>query len=116
MSEHSILIAYATRGGTTVDYAKTIASVLKDEFNMPVELVNLKKDRNPNLMPYRNVIIGVGIRMFKMHKEGAAFLEKTDFGDRTVVIFLSSLMPRDEAIKKYVDVLTQKNKVETTCR
>ena len=109
MSENRTLIAYATQGGTTEDYAKAIGSVFTDEFKMQVDLVNLKKDRNPNLTPYRNVIVGTGIKKFKMHKEGAEFLEKTDFGDRKVVIFLSSLMPRDEAIKKYVDVLMQKN-------
>ena len=109
MSENRTLIAYATEGGTTEDYAKAIGSVLADEFKLQVELVNLKKDHNPNLTPYRNIIVGTGIKKFKMHKEGAEFLEKTDFRDRKVVIFLSSLMPRDEAIKKYVDVLMQKN-------
>jgi menaquinone-dependent protoporphyrinogen IX oxidase len=109
MSENKTLIAYATRGGTTEDYAKAIGSVLAAEFKMQTELVNLKKNHNPNLTPFRNVIVGAGIKIFKMHKEGAEFLEKTDFGDRKVVIFLSSLMPRDEAIKKYVDVIVQKN-------
>jgi menaquinone-dependent protoporphyrinogen IX oxidase len=109
MSENKTLIAYATRGGTTEDYAKAIGSVLTDEFKMQADLVNLKKDHNPSLMSYRNVIVGAGIKIFKMHKEGAGFLEKTDFGDRKVVIFLSSLVPRDEAIKKYVDVIIQKN-------
>ncbi len=109
MSENRTLIAYATEGGTSEDYAKTIGSVLRDEFKMPVDLVNLKKDQNPNLTPYRNVIVGTGIKKFKMHKEGAEFLEKTDFGDRKVIVFLSSLMPKDEAIKKYIDVIVQKN-------
>ena len=109
MSENRTLIAYATEGGTSEDYAKAISSVLTDEFKIQVDLVNLMNDTNPNLMPYRNVIVGAGIKKFKMHKEGAEFLEKTDFGDRKVVIFLSSLMPRDEAIKKYVDVIIQKN-------
>jgi hypothetical protein len=94
MSENRTLIAYATQGGTTEDYAKAIGSVLTDEFKLQVELVNLKKDHNPNLAPYRNVIVGAGIKKFKMHKEGAEFLEKTDFEDRKVVIFLSSLMPK----------------------
>ena len=102
-------MAYATQGGTTEDYAKAIGSVFTDEFKMQVELVNLKNVHNPNLAPYRNIIVGAGIKKFKMHKEGAEFLEKTDFGDRRVVIFLSSLMPRDEAIKKYVDVIIQRN-------
>ena len=109
MSENKTLIAYATRGGTTEDYAKAIGSVLTNEFKMQADIVNLKKDHNPNLTPYRNVVVGAGIRIFKMHKEGAKFLEKTDFGDRKVAIFLSSLVPRDEAIKKYVDVILQKN-------
>jgi menaquinone-dependent protoporphyrinogen IX oxidase len=109
MSENRTLIAYATQGGTTEDYAKAIGFVLTDEFKMQVDLVNLKKDRNPNLTPYRNVIVGTGIKKFKMHKEGAEFLEKTDFRDRKVVIFISSLMPKDEIIKRYVDALMQKN-------
>jgi menaquinone-dependent protoporphyrinogen IX oxidase len=109
MSENITLIAYATHGGTTEDYAKVMASVLTDEFKMQVELVNLRTDHNPNLTPYRNVIVGTGIQKFRMYGEVAEFLEMTDFGDRKVVIFLSSLMPRDEVIKKYIDVIIQKN-------
>jgi menaquinone-dependent protoporphyrinogen IX oxidase len=109
MSENKTLIAYATRGGTTEEYAKAISSVLTDEFNMQADLVNLKKSRNPDLTQYKNIIVGAGIKMFKMHKEGAEFLEKKNFGEKNVGIFLSSLVPRDEAIKKYVDVILQKN-------
>jgi menaquinone-dependent protoporphyrinogen IX oxidase len=109
MSENKTLIAYATRGGTTEEYAKAISSVLTDEFNMQADLVNLKKSRNPDLTQYKNIIVGAGIKMFKMHKEGAEFLEKKNFEEKNVGIFLSSLVPRDEAIKKYVDVILQKN-------
>jgi menaquinone-dependent protoporphyrinogen IX oxidase len=109
MSENTTLIAYATRGGTTEEYAKAISSVLTDEFHMQADLVNLKKVRNPDLTPYRNIIIGAGIKIFRMHKEGAQFLEKTNFGEKNVGIFLSSLVPRNEAITKYVDPILQKN-------
>ena len=109
MSENRTLIAYATHGGTTEDYAKAIVSVFTDEFKMQVELVNLRMNHNPNLTSYRNVIVGTGIQKFRMYGEVAEFLEMTNFGDRKVVIFLSSLMPRDEVIKKYVDVIIQKN-------
>ena len=109
MSENKTLIAYATRGGTTEEYAKAIGSVFTDEFKMQADLVNLKRDHNPNLTQYQNIIVGAGIKMFKMHKEGAEFLEKKNFGEKNVGIFLSSLVPRDEAIKKYVDVILQKN-------
>jgi len=109
MGENKTLIAYATRGGTTEDYAKAIGSVLTNEFKMQVDIVNLNKDHNPKLTPYRNVVVGAGIRTFKIHKEGAEFLEKTDFGYRKVAIFLSALEPRDRAIKRYVNVILQKN-------
>jgi menaquinone-dependent protoporphyrinogen IX oxidase len=109
MSENNALIAYATHGGTTEDYAKVIASVLTDEFKMQVELVNLRTDHNPNLTSYRNIIVGMGIKKFRIYEEGIEFLEKTNFGDRKVVIFVSSLMPRDHVIEKYIDVIIQKN-------
>jgi menaquinone-dependent protoporphyrinogen IX oxidase len=109
MSENRTLIAYATHGGTTEKYAKAVASVLVDEFKMQVEVVNLRTDPNPDLTPYRHVIVGAGIQKFRVYEEGAAFLKQTKFGDRTVVIFVSALMPRDHVIEKYIDVIIQKN-------
>jgi menaquinone-dependent protoporphyrinogen IX oxidase len=109
MNENTTLIAYATRGGTTEEYAKAINSVLLDEFNMQADVVNLNKAHNLDVTQYHTIIVGAGIRMFRMHKEGAQFLEKTNFGEKHVGIFLSSLMPRDEAITKYVDPILQKN-------
>ena len=109
MDEHKTLIAFATRGGTTEDYANAIRSVLTDEFKMPADVVNLKKRRNPDLSQYKNIIVGAGIKIFRMHEEAAEFLETTNFGGKNVLIFLSSLVPRDEAIKKYVDVILQEN-------
>ena len=109
MSENRTLIAYATHGGTTEDYAKAIASVLTEEFKMQVELINLRINHNPNFKSYRNIIIGTGIQKFRIYKEGVKFLEKTDFGDRKVMIFVSALMPRDHIIEKYIDKIIQKN-------
>ncbi len=108
MGEDKTLIAYATKGGTTEGYANAIAAVLKDEFKMQVDLINLGRNHNPDLTPYRNVIVGSGVKIQTMHGDGRKFLDK-DFGDRKVAIFLSSLEPRDEAIKKYVDTILEKN-------
>ena len=108
MSETKTLIAYATRGGTTKEYANAIASVLRDEFKMQVDLVDLKKNHDPDLTPYRNVIVGSGVKMQRMHGEGRNFLEK-DFGDKKVAVFLSSLEPKDEAVKKYINKILEKN-------
>ena len=109
MGENKTMIAYDTRGGTTEEYAKAIGSVLTDEFKMQTDLVNLKKACNPDLTQYQNVIVGAGIKIFRMHREGAKFLEKKNFEGKNVGIFLSSLVSRDEAIKKYVDVILRKN-------
>jgi menaquinone-dependent protoporphyrinogen IX oxidase len=109
MSEDRTLIAYTTHGGTTKDYAHAIGSVLTNEFKMQVDIVNLGTDRNPDLTPYQNIIIGTGIQKFRMYQEAVEFLETTDFGARKVNIFLSALMPRDVVIEKYIDVLIEKN-------
>ena len=108
VSEDKTLVVYATKGGTTQEYANAIASVLRDEFKMQVDLVDLKKNHHPDLRQYRNVIVGSGVKMQRMHGQGARFLEK-DFGDRKVAIFLSSLEPKDDAIKKYIDKILEKN-------
>jgi menaquinone-dependent protoporphyrinogen IX oxidase len=108
VSEERTLIAYATKGGTTEEYAKAVASVLREEFKMQVDLVDLGKNHNPDLTQYRSVIVGSGVRMQKMHGDGRKFLEK-DFGDRKVAIFLSSLEPKDEAVKKYIDTILKNN-------
>ena len=108
MSQEKTLVAYATKGGTTEEYSKAIAKVLRDN-KWQVDVVNLKKNHNPELTPYRNVIVGSGIKMQRMHGDGRKFLEK-NFGDRKVAIFLSSLEPRDEAIEKYIEKILDKNK------
>jgi menaquinone-dependent protoporphyrinogen IX oxidase len=109
MSSGRTLIAYASIGGSTEEYANAIFSVFKDEYKMQVDLVDLMKNQNPDLMSYRNIVVGSGIRIQRMHSQGARFLEK-DFGDRKVVIFVSSLEPKEDVIKKYVDKILEKNR------
>ena len=109
MSVRRTLIAYASIGGSTEEYAKAIFSVFKDEYKMQVDLVDLMKNQNPDLTPYNNIVVGSGIRIQRMHSQGARFLEK-DFGDRKVAIFVSSLEPKEDVIKKYVDKILEKNR------
>lgn len=67
------LIAYASIGGSTEEYANAIYSVFKDEYKMQVDLVDLRKNQNPDLSKYRNVVVGTGIRIQRMHSQGARF-------------------------------------------
>ncbi|MCX6642552.1 MAG: hypothetical protein NTV15_04090 [Candidatus Bathyarchaeota archaeon] len=109
MIEERTLIAYASIGGSTEEYANAIYSVFKDEYKMQVDLVDLRKNQNPDLSKYRNVVVGTGIRIQRMHSQGARFLEK-DFGDRKVAIFVSSLESKEDVVKKYVDNILEKNR------
>lgn len=108
-SEGKTLIAYATKGGTTEEYANAIASVLRDEFKMQVDLVDLRVNHDPDLTQYRNVIVGSGVKIRKMHNEGAHFMEK-DFGNRKVALFLSALDSKDYAIENYINDILERNK------
>jgi menaquinone-dependent protoporphyrinogen IX oxidase len=108
LSENRTLIAYATKGGTTEEYANAIASVLRDGLKMNVDLVDLMRNHDPDLTKYRNVIVGTGVRMQRVYGDGVRFLEK-DFGDRKVAIYITTLEPREDVMKKYVEKILQQN-------
>ncbi len=106
MSNKSTLIAYLTKGKATEEAAELIGQVLRDDFGLSVELVDLKQtDTEPK--DYSNVIIGAGVRMGKVYKRALEFMEN-DFSGKNVAIFLSSVEGGDEkshgeAIEKYVE-------------
>jgi menaquinone-dependent protoporphyrinogen IX oxidase len=87
--EKKTLIAYVSRGGVTKEYANIISEVLKDRFGHAVDIVDLRKNKSPNTSKYDNIIIGTGVRIGKVYREGLRFL-KNDFGERKVAVFLSS--------------------------
>jgi menaquinone-dependent protoporphyrinogen IX oxidase len=73
-----------------------------------VDVVDLKRNCNSDLTQYQGLIVGSGVRMQRIHGEGRKFLER-DFGGRKVAVFLSSLEPKDEAVRKYIDPILRKN-------
>jgi menaquinone-dependent protoporphyrinogen IX oxidase len=80
------LVTYASKGGATEAAAQIIADVLRDEYGLEADLVNLRK-ASPNLELYKNVVIGAGVRGGKVYGEALKFL-KQDFGDRKVAFFV----------------------------
>ena len=106
MSGGKTLVAYVSKGGVTAEAASVTAEVLREKYRLEIDVVNLKKSLSPNLAPYQNIIIGVGVRMQKVYKEALEFL-KSDFGGKKVAIFLSSLEAggpkiHQQAITKYI--------------
>ena len=82
MGENKTLIVYATRGGATEEVVLKIAEVLRQKYGFDVDVVNLRKNPSPDISPYRNVIVGSGVRARRVYKEAVNFLERNDFGGK----------------------------------
>jgi menaquinone-dependent protoporphyrinogen IX oxidase len=105
------LIAYASRGGVTREYSEIIAEVLRGKYGHEVDTVDIRKNKSPNVSGYDNVILGTGVRIQRVYKEGLNFLKK-DFGGKRVAVFLSSNEAGtpdsyDDAVRKYMDPIRE---------
>jgi menaquinone-dependent protoporphyrinogen IX oxidase len=105
-SENRTLIAYVTKGGATMEAAQAIATTLRDKFGLEVDVVNLRKQPTPNLAPYRNVILGGGVRMGKIYDEAPKFLEQ-DLSEKRVALFVCASaagnpVHHDALLDKYI--------------
>ena len=89
MSQNRTLIAYQTKSGATEDSAKKIANVLQTKFQLQIDLVNLSKQKVPNLSAYTNVVVGAGVKWKKVYSKPLKFL-KSDFSGKKVAFFVSS--------------------------
>ena len=69
----SILVAYATRYGSTQQVAEAIASALRDS-GLAVDLKPLREVRS--LEAYRAVVLGAPLFMFHLHKDALDFLSR----------------------------------------
>jgi len=87
--ENKTLIAYETKGGATAEAARKIADVLRSKYKLEVDLVDLKKQKVPDLTQYRNIIIGGGVRGGKVYNKALKFLEN-DLSGKNVAFFVSS--------------------------
>lgn len=113
MGENKTLIAYATRGGTTDEVAIKIAEVLRQKYGFEVDVVNLRKNPSPDISPYKNVVVGGGVRMQRVYKEAVSFLERNDFRGKNVALFILSWEagnPKSykSAVKKYIERLLER--------
>lgn len=113
MSENKTLIAYATKVGATEEVALKIAEVLRQKHGFEVDIVNLRKNKCPDISLYKNVIVGSGVRVQRVYKEAVRFLEKNDLEGKNVAFFILSLEagnPKnyDNAVEKYIKRLLEK--------
>ncbi|MDJ0657340.1 MAG: flavodoxin domain-containing protein [Xanthomonadales bacterium] len=103
-------VAFYTKGGATEGYAQMIAETLSAA-GFDVDLINLRKNRNPDLSPYPNIVLGTGVRIGLVYRIGKRFLRRNDFSRKNLAIFLSSGIAIEDAEKskdKFLVPLIQK--------
>ena len=104
--ENKTLIAYLTKRGATEEAANMISGVLRKKFGLDVDVVNLKRQPNPDILQYTNIVFGVGVRYGKVYKEAVEFV-KQDLSGKRVTFFICSVAagaPRhhDDIAEKYI--------------
>ncbi len=82
----SVLVAYATRYGSTQEVAETVAATLR-ESGLEVDLQHLRQVHS--IDQYRAIVIGAPLYMFRWHKDALNFLSRyhTILTTRPVAIF-----------------------------
>ena len=82
----SILIAYATRYGSTQEVAEAIAATLR-EAGFTVDLQLLREVRSPDR--YGAIVMGAALYMFRWHKDALNFLSRhrKSLQERPVAVF-----------------------------
>jgi menaquinone-dependent protoporphyrinogen oxidase len=98
------LIIYFTKTGTTYDCAKK----LEENISIPVDIVNIKKDKYGDLKQYSFIIIGTPIYMGSINKKIKSFCEnnKDVLTTNIIGIFTCGLSTKEEADKILKDNLS----------
>lgn len=102
MSQNKTLIVFETKRGITEKSANKIADVLRSQFHLEVDVVNLSEQDTPDLTQYRNVVVGGGVRMGKVYNKATKFLGK-DLAGKQVAFFISSAWGGTPGTSEYHD-------------
>jgi menaquinone-dependent protoporphyrinogen oxidase len=91
----SVLVAYATRYGSTQEVAEAVASTLRER-GLEVDIQPMRKVRT--LEGYRAVVLGAPLYMFHWHKDALQFLarHRAALTARPVTIFALGPFHADE--------------------
>ncbi len=103
----SVLVAYATRYGSTQEVAEAVAATLRER-GLEVDLQPMRQVRT--IDQYRAVVLGAPLYMFHWHKDAINFLERNRAAltARPVAIFALGPFHADE--KEYQAVREQLDK------
>jgi menaquinone-dependent protoporphyrinogen oxidase len=102
----SVLVAYATRSGSTREFAEAIAAALR-EYNLAVDIQLMKSVAS--LAGYRAVVLGAPLILNRWHKDARRFLSRHQAAleQRPTAVF--ALGPGHHVEKEWQGVLEQLN-------
>jgi menaquinone-dependent protoporphyrinogen IX oxidase len=96
VGEQKTLIAFMTKGGVTGENAEMIADILRGEFGHHVTVVNMRRQKVPDLAPFDNVVVGTGVRIQTPYRKAKKLLRNKGLADKKVAIFISSAEAGDD--------------------
>jgi menaquinone-dependent protoporphyrinogen IX oxidase len=112
------LIVYGTRQGSTARTAELIAKTLRAEYDLDVDVRDLKRE-STDPKGYDNIIIGSGIAADRWTGEAQRYLD-TDLQGKRVAVFVSAAATAgkarrngdeksyQETVKRYIDDVVSK--------
>jgi menaquinone-dependent protoporphyrinogen oxidase len=103
----SILVAYATRSGSTQEVAEAMAAALRDE-GLHVDCQPLRSTRT--VAGYRMVVLGAPLYMFKWHKDAFAFLSRHQRVLEKLPVAVFALGPFHDEQKEWQEIRSQFDK------
>jgi len=84
------LVVYGTRYGATAEVAREIASILEEQFNLPVKVADLSDKRIKDLSGFDNIVLGSGIKMGLWVGKAKRFLKRKNFEGKKLAVFVCS--------------------------
>ena len=104
----SILVAYATRYGSTREVAEMIAATLREEGSI-VDVRSAAEVRDPS--GYRAVVVGAPLYMFNWLKEARSFVARHRATLERVPVAVFALGPTEDKEKDWQETRGQLDKV-----
>jgi menaquinone-dependent protoporphyrinogen oxidase len=107
----SILVAYATRSGSTQEVAEAVGAVLREGgFEVDVQRLPVAG----GLENYRAVVLGAPFYMYRWHKDALTFLRRNRRVLQHLPVAVFALGPFNDVEKEWRDVRAQLDKALAT--
>ena len=99
-SLNKTLIAYQTLYGSTKEAAQLIAEILKEDFQLEVDVHRFEKDKiDPSISEYDNLVLGSCIFNGEWGRKAEEFL-KNDFSTKKLALFVCSGFAGEQELYK----------------